>query len=186
MTTHTILSDKVRERASFYALGSLEGAELFEFERHLSGCLICQSEVRAYRSIAGQLGLTSAAPAVDAGKRVVRGNNTSSLHALARATEIPWRRSPFAGVEYKTLYSDRTARTITTLLRAAPGATYPAHRHGGVEQIYVIDGDMIFDDHRLDSGDFEVSAGNTEHSSISTNAGCLALIVHSDSDQFLR
>jgi anti-sigma factor ChrR (cupin superfamily) len=72
---------------------------------------------------------------------------------------------------------------ITTLLKAAAGSIYPAHQHGGVEQVYVIDGDMLFDDHALDTGDYEVSESDTRHSSIRTTEGCLALIIHSPHDK---
>ena len=102
---------------------------------------------------------------------------------LARANEGRWIQTPFPGVQIKRLFKDPATGMITTLLKAAAGAIYPAHQHGGVEQIYVIDGDLVFDDHALDTGDYEASAGETHHSEIHSPEGCLALIIHSPDDK---
>jgi anti-sigma factor ChrR (cupin superfamily) len=100
-----------------------------------------------------------------------------------RADEGAWQKTPFPGVEIRNLFVDKVTGTVTSLLRAAVGAVYPAHRHGGMEHVYVIDGDLIFDDHTLETGDYEVSRGSTEHSSITTKTGCLALIIHNEADK---
>ena len=51
-----------------------------------------------------------------------------------------------AGVAFKLLYTDRERGTFTTLVRMDAGASIPAHRHLGVEQCLVIDGDLAIGD----------------------------------------
>jgi quercetin dioxygenase-like cupin family protein len=65
---------------------------------------------------------------------------------------LPWKRTPFPGVEMKVLMEDKATGLMTTLTRMAPGAVLPLHEHVEVEQSYVIEG-------RLVDGEGEVRAG---------------------------
>ena len=180
--SHQNVTDEIRELASTYALGLLETPAIDEFEGHLPGCALCRSEVKAFQEVAAELAHT--APEVRPAPRVRQGllARVASPRILVRAGEGAWQ-TPFPGVEIRQLFVDKVTGAVTSMLRAAAGAVYPAHQHGGMEHVYVIDGDLIFDDHILETGDYEVSAGATEHSSITTKAGCLALIIHHAADK---
>jgi len=185
MTTHPGVTGEIEELASTYALGLLDPAENADFEKHLTGCAVCRSEVRVYREVAGQLAYAAppALPAAHLKDKLLR--RLGPKRVLVRADDSQFERTPFPGVEIRTLFVDKLTGAVTSLLRAAAGAVYPAHRHGGMEHVYVIDGDLIFDDHTLETGDYEVSDGETTHSSITTKTGCLALIVHHVADKIL-
>lgn len=61
--------------------------------------------------------------------------------AIVRPSTSKWAPSPQPGVE--RLYLDRLGREVaraTSLVRFAPGASFPHHLHGGGEEIFVIDG----------------------------------------------
>ena len=189
------------ELASGYALGVLDPAEAAAFEQRLQRDSTAAAEVAAYQQVAAYL--AEAAPLVRPAPRVkdalfarigasaktaqkqVPNAVGHMANVLVRAGEGRWIKTPFPGVELKQLFVDPFTGMITTLLRAAAGAIYPAHEHGGLEQVYVIDGDIVFDDHELDTGDYEVSAGHTHHSSLRAPEGCLALIIHSPHDRVL-
>ena len=185
------MTDELRELAAGYALGVLEAPEAAEFERLLEGNAALRSEVDAFHEVAANL--AHGAPLAQPAARVKEGlmqrisqptqEPAKFTRVLARANEGRWIQTPFPGVQIKHLFKDPATGMITTLLKAAAGAIYPAHQHGGIEQIYVIDGDLVFDDHALDTGDYEVSAGETHHSAIHSPEGCLALIIHSPNDK---
>ena len=179
---HPCVTDEIREVASAYALGLLEAPETVEFEEHLSECAVCRSEAKAFREVTGELAyaVPLTEPALRVRTELLR--KLAPPRVLARADEGVWEKTPFPGVEVRNLFVDKVTGTVTSLLRAAVGAVYPAHRHGGMEHVYVIDGDLIFDDHTLETGDYEVSPGSTNHSSITTKTGCLALIIHNLAD----
>ena len=183
MRGHPSVTAEIREVASAYALGLLEPPATAEFEEHLSECAVCRSETKAFQEVTGELAY--AAPVAQPPSRL----RTELLQRLAppgvlvRAEEGAWEKTPFPGVEIRNLFVDKVTGTVTSLLRAAVGAVYPAHRHGGMEHVYVIDGDLIFNDHTLETGDYEVSPGSTDHSSITTKTGCLALIIHNVADK---
>lgn len=182
MAGHPSVTDEILEVASAYALGLLEAPATAEFEQHLSECAICRSEAKAFREVTGELAYAAplAEPAPRLRTEILR--KLTPPRVLARAGEGVWEKTPFPGIEIRNLFVDKVTGAVTSLLRAAVGAVYPAHRHGGMEHIYVIDGDLIFNDHTLETGDYEVSPGSTDHSSITTKTGCLALIIHNLAD----
>jgi len=43
---------------------------------------------------------------------------------------------------------------VSMLVRLAPGAAYPPHRHAGIEELYLLDGELMIDDKTLHPGDY--------------------------------
>ena len=70
--------------------------------------------------------------------------------------ELPWRPSPYAGVEWKKLRYDPASGASAVLLRFAPGATYGRHRHPAGEEYWVLEGS-------LEDGGRTWSAGSYVH-----------------------
>ena len=50
------------------------------------------------------------------------------------------------------LATDADKRRVTMLVRLAPGAEYPPHRHAGVEELHLLHGEVIVDDRTLYPG----------------------------------
>jgi hypothetical protein len=48
-----------------------------------------------------------------------------------------------------------------------------------------LEGDLVFDDHTLYAGDYEVAAGSIDHSPSTTQHGCLSPIMNNQRDQLL-
>jgi len=53
---------------------------------------------------------------------------------------LPWRPTPYAGVEWKKLRFDAQTGESAVLLRFAPGARYGRHRHPRGEEYLVLEG----------------------------------------------
>jgi hypothetical protein len=60
-----------------------------------------------------------------------------SNHTIS-AADGAWVETAVPGVRIKILAIDRTRDRVTMLLKGAPGARYPAHRHSGPEECYLI------------------------------------------------
>lgn len=57
--------------------------------------------------------------------------------------EMPWRPFPEApGVSFRVLKTHRPGTGVTLMLRFEPGTSYPAHRHPGGEEYYVLEGEL--------------------------------------------
>ncbi|HYY95745.1 MAG TPA: cupin domain-containing protein [Pyrinomonadaceae bacterium] len=96
---------------------------------------------------------------------------------VVRAGEGEWRPTADAGVRFKLLFVDRERSTVTTLVRMEPGARIPAHRHLGVEQCLLLEGDLRAGGIEMSAGDFNCSLPGSIHEDLTTEGGALFLIV---------
>jgi len=104
------------------------------------------------------------------------------LRALALSPRLAWRR--FApGVEIHRLWGTPSTRS-GALLRYAPGATVPRHRHEGVEQIYVLIGAQRDERGEYGAGTRIVNPRGSIHA-VSSSEGCVVLVVWERANTFL-
>jgi len=85
-----------------------------------------------------------------------------------------WR--PFrTGIEIHSLYGEVGVGRAAALLRYAPGASLPAHRHAGFEQIQVLEGYQIDDLGRYGKGTVVVNPPGSRHA-VSCPEGCIVFV----------
>ena len=96
---------------------------------------------------------------------------------ILRATDGRWTPSGIRGVRFRTLCADRRANRRTIVLQMDAGTQLPDHDHAGLEEVYVVSGDLSIGAERLGPGDyFRVGAG-AEHDTARTEGGCVCVIV---------
>jgi anti-sigma factor ChrR (cupin superfamily) len=174
------------DSASLYALGLLDESESLAFEAHLSTCASCEAALRESGELAVDLARTIplAFPPASLRQRVLtQATLPRGVAALARGEHLDWRPTPFPGVSMARLFEDPVRGERASLLRIAPGAYIPSHHHAAVEHCYVIEGDLVFEDHALRAGDYAASVPDEDHSAATTKAGCLLFIVHNERDR---
>ncbi|MDX2152438.1 MAG: cupin domain-containing protein [Bryobacteraceae bacterium] len=181
--------DELRELAVLYALGALDNDEAAPIKAHLAaGCRECAQEVTSLRDTAALLahGVEETAPPERLRDRVLRSARASrpGLHIVEARSE-GWVSTGFDGVMMKRLYYDRVQETVTVLLRMEPGAVYPGHRHGSVEQCFVLEGDVQFGGLEFRAGDFMAAPADSIHAPSTTRAGCTMLIISSTHNEML-
>ncbi len=97
--------------------------------------------------------------------------------AIVRQSDGRWRPSGIRGVHFRTLCADRRANRRTIELRMDPGTQLPDHDHAGMEEVYVVSGNLSIGAQRLGPGDyFRVGAG-AAHGTPRTESGCVCIIV---------
>jgi quercetin dioxygenase-like cupin family protein len=79
-------------------------------------------------------------------------------------------------VQRKVLRVDADEGTQTLLLRAAPGALLPRHRHSRDEEFIVLEGRCRIGDLLLEAGDATFAAAGSWHDDITTDTGVLVLV----------
>jgi len=92
-----------------------------------------------------------------------------------RSSDLKWRPYRAAGIEVALLYLDRANRMSSALLKAAAGVIYPLHQHQGIEEIYMLEGELVIDGQVYRAGDYIRSYPNSIHAP-STSTGCMFLI----------
>lgn len=98
-------------------------------------------------------------------------------------TQIAWEPTPHPGVERKILYREPSGRE-TVLLRMAPGARLPDHRHVGVEQSFVLQGTLADEEGACTAGNFVWRRPGSVHNAW-TPDGCLLLAIFEKPNEFL-
>ena len=92
-----------------------------------------------------------------------------------RSSDLKWRPYRAPGIEVALLYLDRANRMSSLLLKAAAGVVYPLHQHQGIEEIYMLEGELVIDGQVYLAGDYIRSYPNSIHAP-STSTGCMFLI----------
>lgn len=91
--------------------------------------------------------------------------------------DLPWIPSKFAdGVEVKNL-GKANGRALQ-LVRFQAGASYPSHIHNDCEFIYVLEGEVFQNGHRLTAGSSTVASAGTVDESFVSPSGCLFLLFY--------
>ena len=79
-------------------------------------------------------------------------------------SKFDWRETRHEGVALCVLRRDEATGDATVLIRIRPGCAYPAHRHNGVEEVFVLRGGYrdARGEHR--AGDYVLNPAGSAHS----------------------
>jgi anti-sigma factor ChrR (cupin superfamily) len=186
-------SHDISDLAALYSLGVLTQHEARAFEEHLAeGCQSCAEELRSFELTVGAIGLGSSEaqpPAAMRAQLLSRVAESGSDEASQRSTEKgseqfvsildtdgDWLEVQ-KGVLVKRLYVDKATGIATSLLRMLPGTSLPVHKHLGVEQFLILEGDCVVAGQKLGSGDYHRAAAGSTHQSTYTEHGTLLLLI---------
>jgi anti-sigma factor ChrR (cupin superfamily) len=182
--------DQMKDRALLYALGTLTQNEARAFEDHLAdGCDDCEAELRASERLAQSLAFEVAEvePPPRLFEQVVKHITKEQRPAPAarhlpeqlttvRRDEGQWFESS-PGVLVKRLFENPETGTFTTLVRMLPGAIGTLHRHPGIEECIILEGDFHVAGSRLGPGDYHIAGADSLHDKPYSIGGTLLLII---------
>lgn len=99
----------------------------------------------------------------------------SATSRYVPSDELPWRDSPYDGVQWKKLRFDTASGESAVLLRFAPGASYGAHRHPAGEQYWVLRGSLEDGGRTYGAGTYVHHPAGSVHRP-SSREGCVLLV----------
>lgn len=189
MMKHDKQDGMITEQAALYALGILSQHETRAFESHLEeGCEVCGAELRSFDAALAALAVEvpAEAPPPRARETLLARLNAETTGSqnfsevaepfTIRAAEGDWQ--PVAeGVLVKRLFVNDQQGTVTTLVRLLPGAIIPRHRHRGVEQCLVLEGDLSVAETALGAGDYHCAPAGSVHEPLRSAGGATLLII---------
>lgn len=182
--------DQMKEHALLYALGTLTQNEARVFEDHLAGgCRACEAELHASEQLTRSLAFSAAEvePPAHVFERIL-GFITEDERPAPAAPHLPgqlttvrrdegeWFESS-PGVLVKRLFENQETGTFTSLVRMLPGAIGTLHRHPGIEECIILEGDFHVAGSRLGPGDFHIAGTGSLHEKPYSLGGALLLIV---------
>jgi anti-sigma factor ChrR (cupin superfamily) len=92
-----------------------------------------------------------------------------------RSAQLEWQPYQTEGVEVAILFLDPLNRMCSAIVTAADGVVYPLHQHHGIEEIYMLEGELEIDGQVYLAGDYIRSYPNSIHPPATTK-GCKFLI----------
>jgi anti-sigma factor ChrR (cupin superfamily) len=80
---------------------------------------------------------------------------------------------------------DDEKRVVSMLVRLARGGEYPQHAHAGVEELYLLHGELWIDERKLFPGDYHRAEAGTADQRVWSETGCTCVLITSTRDALL-
>ena len=177
------------ELACAFALQVLPAGEIAAAEAHIAACPDCRREMESLRPVVDRF----VAWPTDV-LRPTTSLQTRLAHRIAgeagqqpvsppaeRWPEPDWEQVA-PGIECKLLATDHERHRVSMLVRLAPGASYPAHTHAGVEELHLLEGELWIDARKLFPGDYNYGAAGAGDERVWSETGCTAVLITSTKD----
>jgi DNA-binding NarL/FixJ family response regulator len=104
---------------------------------------------------------------------------------MVRTEGMEWQMEGSSGCQKKVLFVDNRQQCVTSLVRMQAGTHFPAHRHGGTEEVFVLAGDLVVEGQTMKQGDYCRAETDSIHGESYTGSGCLFLLKASQHDEIL-
>jgi anti-sigma factor ChrR (cupin superfamily) len=158
-------------------------------EAHIASCPVCRRELEGLRPVIDRFvswptDILRPAASLQARLALRIAGETGKEPAPPPAgqwSEPDWEQVA-PGIECKLLATDTERHRVSMLVRLAPDASYPAHRHAGVEELHLLDGELWIDERKLFPGDYNYGAPGAEDKRVWSQTGCTCLLVTSTND----
>ena len=177
------------ELVFLYALQALPSSERPGVEAHISACAECRQEMETLRPIIDAFvswPTDVLRPSASLWERLTRRIAAETgrepvVPAPQGRTESEWEEVA-PGISCKLLATDTEKDRVSMLVRLAPGAAYPPHRHAGVEELYLLHGELMIDDKKLYPGDYNRGEPGTADQRVWSETGCTCVLLSSTRD----
>lgn len=180
------------ELAALYALHALPAAETAAVEAHIATCAECRQEVATMRPliesfVSWPTDVLRPSPSVwdRLANRITAETRQEPLLPAPPPQGAPEWEPAAPGISVKLLASDTENNRVSMLVRLAPGAAYPPHRHNGVEELYLLDGELWIDDKKLYPGDYNRGEPGASDQRVWSETGCTCVLLTSSRDMLL-
>lgn len=178
------------ELVSVYALGALPSSVVPAMEAHIAWCAECRQELEALLPVIDTFAdwpTNVLRPSQSLWGRLAQriASETGEEPVLSPSqtwSEPEWEEvSP--GIFCKLLATDTARDRVSMLVRLAPNVEYPPHRHAGVEELHLLDGELWIDQRKLRPGDYNRAELGTSDQRVWSETGCTCVLITSTRDE---
>ena len=180
---------KHAESMCIYAVQVLSRSRALAMETHIASCAHCEREFRKYRSIIASLRSwpsDAAGPSESIRQRLARRIAITATDKPAAPGTMQWLEPVWeqvaSGISCRLMATDTDRNIVSMLVRLAPDGSYPSHQHAGVEELYLLDGELWIDDRKLFPGDYNRAEAGTGDVRVWSETGCTCVLITSTND----
>jgi hypothetical protein len=176
------------EPVYLYALQALPVGDVPAVEAQIAGCAECRHELETLRPVIEAFvawPTDMLRPSVSLWGRLTRRISPEASQGIPPVPPTPaepeWEEAA-PGISCKVLSMDEEQNRVTMLVRLSPGAEYPPHIHDGVEELYMLEGELLVNDRKLYAGDYLKSEPGTADRRVWSATGCTGVLMTSPGD----
>jgi hypothetical protein len=171
-----------------YALQALPPGEVPDVEAQIAACAECRQELKTLRPVVDSFVswptevLRPSTSLWDRlSSRIGAETGQGAILEPPRPPQVEWEEAA-PGIFCKLLATDVEKGMVSMLVRLAPNTEYPPHTHAGLEELYMLQGDLLVDEKRLYAGDYLRSQPGTSDKRVWSEHGCAGILITSIRD----
>ena len=173
-----------------HALRALPADEAAALEAHVASCARCREKLEKTRGVVESFVAWPTdvlRPTTLLWSSVLRRIGTDDARAITGLRpQQSWEETEWEdvgpGISCKLLGTDEDRVRVSMLVRLAPGASYPAHTHAGVEELHLLDGELWIDQIKLHPGDYYRGEPGTSDERVWSETGCTCVLIACPAD----
>ncbi len=177
------------ELVPLYAVRALPAGETRLLEDHLTSCRECRQELESLSPVVESLTswpVDILRPSESMWSRLQERISEEAREESVLPAILEWRVPEWdevaPGISCKLLATDTERDRVGMLVRLAPDTAYPPHRHVGVEELFLLHGELWIEDRRLHAGDYNRSEPGTVDKRVWSETGCTCVLITSPGD----
>ena len=103
-------------------------------------------------------------------------------------SSLEWSATRHRGISLRVLRRDEATGTTSVPIRMQPRSVYPAHRHTGVEEVFILQGGYRDDEGEHRAGDYVLREAGSVHCPVALDEGedCIMLAVAHGGVELIR
>jgi anti-sigma factor ChrR (cupin superfamily) len=176
-------------QVSAYVMQALPRDEAAAVEAHMGSCVECRQELDNLRAVADSFVfwpsdvLRPTAPLLDRlAQRIAAESGEGPVVPRERQWKEPAWEEVAPGIFCKLMATDTKRNRVSMLVRLLPGVEYPAHTHAGLEELFLLDGELWIDDRKLHPGDYNRAEAPSGDKRVWSETGCTCVLITSTED----
>jgi anti-sigma factor ChrR (cupin superfamily) len=177
------------ELVSAYVMQALAPGEIAAVEAHIASCSHCRQELEMLRPVAGSFvswPTNVLRPSASLHERLARRIEADTGASSAPPPAPEWNDPPWEevapGIFCKLMATDTERHRVSMLVRLMPSVEYPPHTHAGLEELWLLDGELWIDDRKLYPGAYNRAEAGSGDKRVWSETGCTCVLVTSTQD----
>ena len=176
-------------QVSAYVMQALPQNEAAAIETHIASCSQCRQELETLRPVADSFVFwptdvlrppTSLQERL--ARRIAAETGSHPMVGPVRSWEEPPWEEVAPGIFCKLMATDTKGHRVSMLVRLLPGIEYPPHTHAGLEELFLLDGELWIDDRKLYPGDYNRAEAGSGDKRVWSETGCTCVLITSTQD----
>ncbi|HJU42882.1 MAG TPA: cupin domain-containing protein [Vicinamibacterales bacterium] len=186
-STHTVCPQL--ELVPAYVMETLSRSEAAAFESHLASCPQCRQELDMMQPAANSFPYwptnvlrPRASVQDELARRIAADTGSEPMLPAGKQWDEPQWDEVSPGIFCKLMATDLERHRVSMLVRLAPGVEYPPHTHAGLEELWLLDGELWIDDRKLYPGDYNRAEAGSGDKRVWSETGCTCVLITSTQD----